>query len=347
MKSPSHVNVFVSGQDGYHAFRIPAIEQATDGSLLAFAEARKNNRGDPGNDENEIHLVQKRSTDGGRTWSPMTVIEAPGELWSAANPTPVLDRTNGRLWLHYLRCKPGRGSRTARPGTDDIQNLARHSDDHGATWSGPMDVTAACRDMRDSQWRCTVVGPGGGIQDRTGRLIVPCWQWPYGVFAVFSEDHGRSWQRGQAVPGVGGNEDQLVELSDGRLLLDFRQGSGENRWTAVSRDGGRTWSTPRPGQTVTQVCCAIERCPVKSPADDRPRIVWTGPKGPGRANLVARFSDDDGGSFPVERLIAGEPAAYSDMAELGDDGVGVLWERGDYGFITFTRLDRDFLESRL
>ena len=41
-------DVFVSGQDGYFAYRIPAIETAPDGPLLAFAEARKYHLGDPG-----------------------------------------------------------------------------------------------------------------------------------------------------------------------------------------------------------------------------------------------------------------------------------------------------------
>ena len=37
---PEHVDVFVSGKDGYVGYRIPAVETASDGSLLAFAEAR-------------------------------------------------------------------------------------------------------------------------------------------------------------------------------------------------------------------------------------------------------------------------------------------------------------------
>ena len=345
MTKPIQVEVFVSGQDGYSTFRIPAIEVAADGSLLAFAEGRKSNSGDPGTANNEIHLVMKRSIDGGQTWSPMTVIENAGEAWSAANPASVLDRQTGRIWLHYLRCKPGRGSEKARPGTDDLQNLVRYSDDHGVSWSEPSDVTAVCRDMADPEWKCTVVGPGGGIQDRHGRLVVPCWKAPFGVFAVFSEDHGRTWQRGGLVPGGhGGDEDQLVELADGRLLLDFRQEVGPHRWLTTSRDGGRTWDDPRPGQTVTPVCCAIERYTLQAAGDDRDRIVWTAPRGPGRANLVVRISDDEAGSFPREKMIAEGPAAYSDMALLPDKSVGVLWERGPYKFIVFSRLDRKFLQ---
>lgn len=344
----AHVDVFFSGKDGYAGYRIPAIETAADGSLLAFAEARKYNLSDPGGKGNEIDLVLKRSTDGGATWSAMKVIEHSGEFWSSANPATVVDRTNGRVWVFYLRCKPGRGTDEARPGTDDVANLARYSDDHGVTWSEPVDQTSVARDMADARWRISVPGPGGAIQDRQGRLIVPMWRFaPWGAFAIFSEDHGRTWQRGAHVPGQqGGDEDQLVELADGRILLDIRQQSGPNRWLSASSDGGRTWSIPRPGQSVTPVCCAIERYTLKSAGDDRDRILWTGPLGPGRTKLVVRTSYDEGQSFTNQRLIADEPAAYSDLTVLKDKSAGVLWERGGYRFITFTRLSREFLEPK-
>lgn len=346
-KSPlKRVDVFVSGKDGYTGYRIPAVEAASDGSLLAFAEARKHNLSDPGGKGQEIDLVLKRSTDGGVTWSPMKLIEHSGEFWSSANPATVVDRQNGRVWVFYLRCKPGRGTHAARPGTDDVANLARYSDDDGQTWSERIDQTTVARNMADAQWRISVPGPGGAIQDRKGRLIVPMWRFaPWRAFALFSEDHGRTWHRGAQVPGEQGlDEDQLVELADGQILLDARQHGGPHRWTATSTDGGRTWSQPRPGRPVTPVCCAIERYTLKSAGDDRDRILWTGPKGPGRNKLIVLTSYDEGRTFTNERLISDEPAAYSDLTVLKDKSVGVLWERGNYRFITFTRLGREFLE---
>jgi len=341
-----HVDVFVSGKDGYAAYRIPAVEASPRGAILAFAEARKHNLADPGEKGQEIDLVLKRSTDGGATWSPMRIIEHSGELWSSGNPATVVDRSNGRVWVFYIRCRPGRGTEAARPGTDDVANLARWSDDDGLTWSEPIDQTRIARDMTDGKWGISVPGPGGAIQDRRGRLIVPMWRYaPWGNFAMVSEDHGRTWQRGSLVPfPEGGDEDQLVELSDGRLLLDMRQQKGPHRWMATSTDGGRTWSKPASGRKTTPVCCAIERYTLKSAGDDRDRIVWTGPLGPGRKTLVVRMSYDEGRTFANERLISEGPAAYSDMTLLKDKSVGVLWERADYRFITFTRLDRDFLE---
>lgn len=87
-------DVFVSGQDGYHTYRIPSVIRAANGTLLAFCEGRKNS----GSDTGDIDLMLKRSTDGGRTWGAAEVI------WDDAantcgNPCPVLDETTGTLWL--------------------------------------------------------------------------------------------------------------------------------------------------------------------------------------------------------------------------------------------------------
>ena len=342
----THVNVYKSGEDGYAVYRIPTIETAPDGSLLAFAEARKYNGGDPGQDNNEIDLVLKRSTDGGRTWSAMGVVEHAGERWSSANAATVVDRTTRRVWVLYLRCKPGRGTEEARPGTDDMMNLARYSDDNGVTWSDAIDLTRAAREMDNPLWAGTVPGPGGAIQTRKGRLVVACWRAkPYLPFCLYSDDHGRTWSRGQVMPGPGGNECQVVELADGRLLLNIRQNEGTHRWTSFSSDGGHTWSVPREGESVSPVACAIERYTWKG-GGGRDRLLWTGPKGPSRNKLVARLSYDEGDSFAHERVITEEPAAYSDLTLLKDGQAGVLWERAEYKYITFTVLPREFLEPK-
>lgn len=340
----THVDVFTSGEDGYKIYRIPAIEATRDGSLIALAEARKYSGADPGFHDNDIDLVCKRSTNGGRTWSSMKIVDDPGEKWSAANPATIVDRTNGRVWVLYLCSKPQRSTRTSRPGTDDMQTLARWSDDNGANWSKPIDLTKVARDFGDAAWRASVVGPGGAIQDRKGRLIAPVWKSPYGVFAMHSDDHGKTWRRGKTVPDLRANESQLLELADGTILMDSRQGNGPGRWLSSSSDGGRSWSRARNGEVVTACACAIERLTLASRGDDRNRIVWTGPKGPGRTNLVVRVSYDEGRTFTGERLISAEKAAYSDLTILEDKRVGVLWERDGYRFISFAAFDLKWLE---
>ena len=49
--------LFKSGEAGYACFRIPAIDKTTNGSLLAFCEARKSGCSDTG----DIYMVIKKS----------------------------------------------------------------------------------------------------------------------------------------------------------------------------------------------------------------------------------------------------------------------------------------------
>ena len=60
---PASVDVFVGGQDGYFAYRIPALITSKQGTLLAFCEGRKTTLSDDGNND----LVLRRSTDSGKT----------------------------------------------------------------------------------------------------------------------------------------------------------------------------------------------------------------------------------------------------------------------------------------
>ena len=350
----THVDVFASGQDGYHTYRIPAVETAPDGSLLVFAEARKYNRHDPGMQGNDIDLVYKRSTDQGRTWSKMVVLDDPGERWSSCNPVTLVDRSTGQVWLFHNRTKPDRSSLTARVGTDDAQAWMRYSQDNGLNWSEPSDITAAARDIEN--WGSSFFGPGGAIQDSKGRLIVPVSQTTgqvdaegqhspdvWTAFVIYSDDHGKTWKRSQLVsPST--SENQLVELADGTILMDARQDEGPNRWLFVSSDGGETWSPPRTGQIVPPIASGIERYSLESAGADRNRILWTGPRGPERKTLLLRASYDEGMTFTNERVISEELAAYSDITLLEDKSIGVIWERGGYAFLTFSRFDLGFLE---
>ena len=89
------VTVFHNGTDGYNIFRIPAIIRATNGDLLAFCEARE------GGDASAIDLVMKRSSDEGRTWGELRVVQdkedfrdlfgAQPPAITVGNPAPVVD----------------------------------------------------------------------------------------------------------------------------------------------------------------------------------------------------------------------------------------------------------------
>ena len=67
---PEQTDLFVGGQGRYHTIRIPALITTPKGTVLAFAEGRKDNAADHGPHD----IVLRRSLDGGKTWAPMQVI---------------------------------------------------------------------------------------------------------------------------------------------------------------------------------------------------------------------------------------------------------------------------------
>ncbi|MFN4260963.1 MAG: exo-alpha-sialidase, partial [Gemmataceae bacterium] len=158
-EEPQQIDVYHSGKEGYHTFRIPALLMTQKGTLLAFCEGRKTSRADHG----DIDLVLKRSSDGGQTWTPLQLVYEEGDTAkiTIGNPCPVQDRETGVIWLPFTR------------DNDDV--FVTHSRDDGQTWSEPVKITSA---VKKSDWSWYATGPGVGIQMRTGphagRLIIPC-----------------------------------------------------------------------------------------------------------------------------------------------------------------------------
>src|SRR5437763_16903819 len=84
--SLTRVEVFRSGEGGYHTYRIPALITTAKGTLLAFCEGRKNS----GSDTGDIDVLLRRSFDKGKTWSTVRKIADMGED-TIGNPTPVVE----------------------------------------------------------------------------------------------------------------------------------------------------------------------------------------------------------------------------------------------------------------
>jgi sialidase-1 len=143
---------------------------------------------------------------------------------------------------------------------------------------------------------------------------------------------------------VNTNENQIVEISDGRLMIDARQSNPAYpaRWMAISNDGGQTWSKPEQGQVCAQICASLLSYPLKGRCSDN-LLLWSGIKGPKRTNLILRLSYDQGTTFPIEMLIGTGPAGYSDLTLFENGDVGILWETGKESTnekILFTRIPR-------
>jgi sialidase-1 len=345
---PRYTDVYAAGENGYSTFRIPSVIGTARGTLLAFAEGRRDGAGDAG----DIDLVLKRSADGGVTWSPLRVVGDNGPN-TFGNPCPVVDRTTGTIRLLTTQNRGTDREKDIIAGTTQAGRSVSvlHSADEGVTWSAPADITTS---VKRSDWTWYATGPGVGIQTRSGRLVIPANHALAGSavhhsHVVYSDDGGRRWQIGGSAD-AGTNESQVVELADGRLMLNMRNHppKAENfRMIATSDDGGRTWSAAKPDAALIEPPAQASLLRLTTAADGgRNRLLFSNPASTRRERMTVRMSEDDGASWPVSRNVHEGPAAYSSLVVLSDRSIGLLFERGDrspYETITFVRFPIEWL----
>jgi sialidase-1 len=340
---PRESTVFTSGQDGYHTYRIPAVVVSPKGDLLAFCEGRKKGRGDSGN----IDIVMKRSTDGGASWSEMTVIADQGPN-AIGNPCPVVDQSTGTIWMPLTRNRGDESEGQIMKGTTKEPRTVwlMKSTDDGRTWTEPVNISDQAR--RD-HWPWYATGPGVGIQldrgEHKGRLLIPCDHsdhdyggHPYRSHAIFSDDGGETWHISGAI-GQKTNECQAVQLTDGRVLMNMRSYHGKHRRAiARSSDGGATWGeVTLDEELIEPVCQASILRYTAPPAHARSRILFSNPASTGRNKMTIRLSYDEGETWPVSKLLYGGSAAYSCLVVLPDHSIGCLYEKDGYSRIVFAR----------
>ena len=362
---PERFDVFPAGMDGVSRYRIPGVVVTTRGTVLAYAEARRNSSSDWG----EIEIRLRRSLDGGKTWEPAKQIAHMGERLegnprkpeggeheqTVNNPVAIVDRETGAIeflyCINYARC------------------YSMRSTDDGQTWSPPVDITGAFEPFREHyNWKVIATGPGHGIQMKSGRLVVPIWlaygdvgdHKPSAAATIYSDDHGATWKAGDlCLPNEGEfgdpNETMITELSDGRVMLVARSVSDANRKiVTTSADGATGWSEPKfHDQLWEPVCMASIIAHPSQPGTlifSNPHTLALDengkeqPAGRGkRENLSIKVSRDDGETWPVNKTLDPEPSAYSDLAVLPDGTVLCLYEaKSD---IVMARFDLDWINE--
>ncbi len=342
------VNVFVGGDGGYPVYRIPSLIVTSAGSILAFAEGRQSR-----SDQSENDIVMRRSTDKGTSWSDVKAI-ASSRKESLNNPQVVQVRETGRLVLFYQRYPYRSREHSIIPGFKDkrfgrfpfffkpgrvLTSHVTWSDDDGQTWSEPLDITRSVK--RPERVTTLSSGPGIGIQlahgEHAGRILMPFNEGPYGhwrVFCAYSDDSGETWNMGEVAPeGTPGhaNEVQVVERSDGSVLLNARsQGGSKHRKVATSTDGGVTWSPTRDDETLVEPQCMASIIRHSFPRNGKQGcMLFSNPATISkRTTGTIRASFDDGNSWPCSRVLEPGNFAYSCLGVDGRGDVLCLYETG-------------------
>jgi sialidase-1 len=364
---PAKTNLFTAGDDGRKLYRIPGIVVTHRGTILTYAEGRRNT----GGDWDTIDIVLRRSTDEGATFSPLRVIgQIPGAITrnpvaierkqgqptdvTYNNPVAIADR-NGAV--HFLFC------------VEYMRVFYMRSDDDGETFTAPLEITQSLEPLRAVYaWRVVATGPGHGIQLKTGRLLVPIWlalgtrgngHAPSSTATIYSDDHGKTWHGGEiAIPDTpdvpSPNETAAVQLSNGSVMLNARVVSPRNRRVIViSRDGAAQWSVPRFQEDLPDPICAAGFLLMIPKRNSKAVLLFSNPDNltredgkkdvsKDRKNVTIRVSYDQGATWQVKRALEPGPSGYSDLATLPNHDILCFYESAGK-FLTLARFNLQWI----
>lgn len=333
--------VFVRGEGGYYCHKIPYLYRTVSNILIALAEGRGKDGREACDDFSGTDLVYKRSFDGGLTWSPLAVLVTNSSAEEAniiGNAAPVQDTTTGILWMPFCR--------------NNEEVYITFSENDGSSWAEPRSMPHLVL----GDWKWVGIGPPGGIQLSSGRLLLPAYHtslWKGDGCAshghtIISDDHGETWQIGSDDFGAPylSNECQAVQLRNGSVLINARTVS-THRIQVMSHDGGVTFDSP---QRVNGLYEPIEGCEGSmvryfESGSDTEALFYSGPNTNGifRRNMTIMKSIDDGATWTDVANVDTGSVSYSSLQVVptlqpdadGEFDLALLYERADTLSIVF------------
>ena len=252
-----------------------------------------------------------------------------------------------------------------------------YSDDDGKTWSAPKDITYG---IRKNWMHFLGTGPGTGIAlhsgPHKGRLVIPVYTTNNVSYlsgsqssrVIYSDDHGETWQAGEAVndnrpvgnqtihsstmnnPGAQNTESTVVQLNNGDLKLFMRGLTGDLQ-VATSKDGGATWEKDvKRYSDVKDVY--VQMSAIHTVQDGKEYIVLSNAGGPGRYNglvHLARVEANGELTWLKHNPIQSGKFAYNSLQDLGNGEFGLLYEHADANqneyTLSYKKFNWDFLSK--
>ena len=252
-----------------------------------------------------------------------------------------------------------------------------YSDDDGKTWSAPKDITYGIR----KDWMHFLgTGPGTGIAlhsgPHKGRLVIPAYTTNNVSYlsgsqssrVIYSDDHGETWNAGEAVndnrpvgnqtihsstmnnPGAQNTESTVVQLNNGDLKLFMRGLTGDLQ-VATSKDGGATWEKDvKRYADVKDVY--VQMSAIHTVKKGKEYIILSNAGGPGRYNGLVHLAQVEANgdlTWLKHNPIQSGKFAYNSLQDLGNGEFGLLYEHADNNqneyTLSYKKFNWDFLSK--
>ena len=335
--APERTPLFEMGEDGSKFYRIPALVKAADGALVAVADKRGDALGDL---PNIITIVSKRSTDGGKTWSDMSIV-AKGDTVAKCgygDAVVIADEVKGNLVAVFS----GNNGLWHSNASSLIRTYTSTSTDGGKTWGKVIDITDQVYGgvYGEGTRHGLFTGSGSGVQLKHGKhagrlmLVVAArndasWGGTLSNYAVYSDDGGKTWQVSKNAACTNGDEAKVVELANGNVLMSIRNRAKGHRLFSISTDGGETWGEPKLNETILDPACNGDI--VAYTYKGKNLLLHSLPASPTtREKVTVYVSEDNGETWTPKRCIYPGYSAYSSLQVLDDGTIGIIVEEGKW-----------------
>ncbi|MBE3041684.1 exo-alpha-sialidase, partial [Candidatus Bathyarchaeota archaeon] len=185
------------------------------------------------------------------------------------------------------------------------------------------------------------------IQQYIGKVIQDDGSEESQAYSVYSDDGGDSWKMGTPV-GSGMDENKVVELSNGNVMLNSRPQAAGFRRVAISTDGGVTYSEPEEDAQLPDPAnngAIVRAYPDAAQGSAEAKILLftnTATKD-SRTKGTIRYSCDDGEKWSSGKVYKAGKTAYSTVTALGDDLFGLFYEDEETGSLTFAKVDKEWI----
>lgn len=324
---PVRSMVMQPGDYGSKFYRIPALTLMPDGTLILVADARLNRMNDL---PNEIDVVARRSTDGGRTWGPFITVVKHDSIGGFGDPAIVTDRRTGDV---LVISSHGNGTWDDTPSHTNVSR----SRDGGLTWEPPVDISSQIftTDPKGPQpiKLCSAFATSGrALQLRDGRIMFALVTRNKGdklfkCYAIYSDDGGHTWNASRTPATCNGDESKITELPDGTLMMSIRAHTDNLRHFSVSKDRGATWTELPDLNTLNDVRCNGDFMSLNYKGKDY--LLQSLPAGPDRRDITVYASEDGGRTWPYCHKITDGSGAYSSFVLMPDgENIGIASEIG-------------------
>lgn len=217
-------------------------------------------------------------------------------------------------------------------------------------WSAPQIINGKVKNINEQNF---LTAPGKGVVLSGGTIVFPCYQYGNGsntylIFGTPDANGNFTWKRSTGYIDSA-SEGELIDLGNGTLRYFMRSTNNNNlsgiKYVDFDYSGNVTTKTTSVTTTPTGYIGADLGALVYSKTSNNQKVVMVscGTGGSRKDGYIFTFKLDSSNNMTLVKAyqVNSGSYSYSCMTELSNGSIGLLYENGDAGGITYKKLDID------